>query len=211
MSERTEALLMHDLERLRAKGLYGASGDSFSMRIPGTDEFLLATGGNEPPGRVHVETPPGQPASLHALLYRDRPDAGALLLGRTDWSSALATIPTPIPVLFDEQARHIGAIGAPIGANDADGLRAAVSSGANIAIVGEQRLCLGATPDRIVFNAELFEKCATAWIIARSSGQRIHSLPRRVVTELGERLAKDQARAATSLAAGRIPEGMNAY
>lgn len=211
MSDRTEALFMRDLERLRAKGLFGASGDSFSMRIPGTDEFLLHCEDNEPPGRVHVNSPPDQPASLHALIYRDRPDAGALLLGRTDWSSALAAIPTPMPALFDEQARHIGAIGAPIGANDTDGLAAAVSGGANIAIVGEQRLCLGPTPDRIVFNAELFEKCTTAWIIARSSGQPIHSLPRQVAAELGERLAKDQARAAKSLAAGQIPEGMNAY
>ena len=87
----------------------------------------------------------------------------------------------------------------------------AASRGGNIVIYGDQRLCFGATPDRIVFNAELFEKCARAWIMARSCGGRIRTIPWWVCRIAGRRLAKDRKRAARELEAGQIPEGMNTY
>ena len=96
-------------------------------------------------------------------------------------------------------------------AGDIDGLEQAIANGANIAIFGTRRVCLGVTPERIVFNAELFEKCAKAFVIARCSGGTVRRIPWWVRVIAGGRLKKDQARATESLDAGRIPEGMNAY
>lgn len=210
MKDRIKTLLLADQARFVAKGLFGNPGDSFSMRIPGQEEFLLILGDDEP--EPFVMSGPGDgTAGLHARLYRARPDAGAILIGTTPWCTALAGLDETIPVLFDEQARHLGRTSAPVREGDFTGLLKAIADGANIAIIGEQRLCLGVTPERIVFNADLFEKCAKAFVIAHSSRGTVCQIPWLVRYIAGGRMKKDQARAAETLAAGRIPEGMNAY
>lgn len=211
MKKQIRTLLLKDQERFIKKGLFGSPGDSFSMRIPGQPEFLLLRPESEKPESVSLNCPGNDITGMHARLYRARVDAGALLIGNTPWSAALAGIEATIPILFDEQARHLGKVESPLRDGDLEGLQNAIAGGANIAIMGEQRLCLGVTPERIVFNTELFEKCAKAFVIARSSGQRIRIIPWWVRSIAGGRLKKDQVRAAESLAAGRIPEGMNAY
>lgn len=211
MKEHIRTLLLQDQERFEAKGLFGSPGDSFSMRIPGHPEFLLVTPDHHKPESVSLNCPGRDIPGLHARLYRARADAGALLIGQTPWSAALAGLETPIPILFDEQARHVGRVEAPVEKGDLDGLGNAIAGGANIAIIGEQRLCLGVTPERVVFNAELFEKCAKAYIIALSSQRTLRRIPWWVCQIAIGRMKKDQVRAAESLAAGRIPEGMNAY
>lgn len=211
MKEQIRNLLLKDQSRFITKGLFGSPGDSFSMRIPGKPEFLLVRPDHEKPESVSINCPGENVPGLHARLYRTRADAGAVLISATPWSAALANAAETIPLLFDEQARHIGKVAAPVRSGDLGGLESALLGGANIAIIGEQRLCLGVTPERIVFNAELFEKCAKAFVVALSSGRRIKRIPWWVQSIAGGRLRKDQVRAAESLAAGRIPEGMNAY
>jgi ribulose-5-phosphate 4-epimerase/fuculose-1-phosphate aldolase len=148
---------------------------------------------------------------LHAAIYRSRPDAGATLLNTTTWSPQLAAMGESPPTLYDEQARHIGTIAAPVAAGDVPAALAAVAKGANIAIFGSQCLCIGMTRDRVVFNAELFDKCAMAFVVARSSGLRVRTVPSWVRFIAGGRLKKDQKRAAQSYLEGRIPAGMNDY
>lgn len=211
MKDKIRDLLLKDQARFIKKGLFGSRGDSFSMRIPGRPEFLLVLPDHIKPESVPTGCTGGDIRGLHARLYRSRTDVGAILISSTPWSSALARENLIIPVLFDEQARHLGEVTAPVKANDHEGLESALAHGANVAIYGDQRLCLGVTPERIVFNAELFEKCAQAFVIARSSGRRIRRIPWWVRSIAVGRLKKDQERAAESLAAGRIPEGMNAY
>ncbi len=65
--------------------------------------------------------------------------------------------------------------------------------------------------DRLVFNTELFEKCAMAFVIAYSSGQRIRTVPAWVRYIASGRLQNDQQKAAECYAQGTIPEGMSAY
>jgi len=209
--EQIETLLLADHKRFVTKGLFGHEGDNFSMRIPGTDEFILIREDTGETESISMASPGDGIPKLHALLYRARPDAGALLVGSSPWCTALAGLDATIPVLFDEQARHIGSVEAPVHEGDVAGLEKAIAGGANIAIIGEQRLCLGVTPERIVLNAELFEKCAKAFVIAYSSGGPVRRIPWWVRHIAGGRMRKDQVRAAESLAAGRIPEGMNAY
>lgn len=211
LADQIRTLLLADMERFLGKGLFGQSGDSFSMRIPGQQDLLLVKAGDEKPERAAIRSPGDGIAGLHARLYGIRPDAGALLLSSTPWSAALADLDATIPVLFDEQARHLGKVEASVSREDISGLERAISRGGNAAIFGDKRLCLGLTPERIVLNAELFEKCAEAFVIAYSTGRKIHRIPWWVRAIASRRMKKDQVRAAESLAAGRIPEGMNAY
>jgi L-fuculose-phosphate aldolase len=204
-------LLQDAKERFRAKGLFDDEGDSLSMRIPGHEEFVLVF-----PNSNDVQTKPfgtqgNDAVGLHAAIYRSRKDAGAVLIGRTPWSSALATIGTAIPVLFDEQARHLGKTAKPVAAGRNRLALGALEGGGNIAIHGDQRVCIGTTPDRLVLNAELFEKCAKAFVVAYASGHRVQKVPGWARIMAGGRLRKDQKRAAESYAAGRVPQGMNAY
>jgi len=211
MSNEIRTLLLQDKARFRAKALFGNPGDSLSMRIPGRREFFLTLPHTEDISSVAFEIQNDCSAALHAAIYSNRADVGAVLIGQTPWSAALASLETAIPTLFDEPARHIGKVEPGVDDGDIEGLLGALKAGANIAICGDQRICLGVTSDRVVFNAELFEKCAKAFVIAQSCGQHIRKIPGWVRYIAGSRLSKDQKRAAESYAAGRIPEGMNAY
>lgn len=205
-------LLGNDEARLRAEALFGDPGDSLSLRIPGRDEFLMLTPERPDPMTFHFEKTTGLEApDLHATIYRSRKDAGGILVGQTPWAAALASMGSRIPALFDEQARHIGSAGKPIPVGRSARLLRALEGGSNVAIYGDRRICIGTTPNRVVFNAELFEKCAKAFVIAHAGGGRIRELPVWVRYIAGVRLRRDQKRAASSYAAGRIPEGMDGY
>jgi hypothetical protein len=67
------------------------------------------------------------------------------------------------------------------------------------------------TCERVVFNTELYEKCAQAYVIAKASGHRIGFIPIWVRLIANRRLLKDEQRAAASYRNGFIPEGINAY
>lgn len=192
--------------RLRSKGLFVPGNDSLSMLIPGTEEFLRISGDNNEP-----ETLPFESDSPHALIYQSRPDAGAVLIGTTTWSVAIGQLGNSPPVMYDEQARHIGKIPRVVSINDYAGLRKAISTGSNVIFYGQQCIRIGMTRDRVVFNAELFEKCAMAFVLASSSGGHIKKIPGWVQYIAGGRLRKDQKRASDAYAVGKIPEGMNAY
>jgi hypothetical protein len=209
-AEILELLRSHEA-RLRAKSLFGNREDSLSVRIPGREEFLLATPEPSDPMTFSFQTTGVEAAGLHATIYRSRKDAGGVLIGETPWSTALASIGARMPTLFDEQARHIGSAGKPIALGRHAQLWRALEDGRNVAIYGDRRICIGTTPNRVVFNAELFEKCAKAFVIAHAGGDRIRKLPAWVRHIAGARLRKGQKRAALSYALGRMPEGMDGY
>ena len=211
MTKQINELLQDDVARLRAKSLFGQTGDSVSMRIPGRPEFLLALPDSTELRTHRFEEKGYEAAAFHAAIYRVRDDAGAILIGRTPWSEAISKIDTAVPTLFDEQARHIGKTEDPVHVGRRERAVEALRGGGNAVVYGDQRICVGTTPDRVVFNADLFEKCAKAFVIAHASGHRIRRVPGWVRYIAGGRLKKDQKRAAESYEAGRIPEGMDAY
>jgi len=211
MTDEINELLTNGVARLRAEALFGGPGDSLSLRIPGLEEFLVVTPERSEPTAFPFATMGVEAADLHATIYRSRKDAGGVLIGQTPWSTALASIGARVPTLFDEQARHIGPAGKPIAAGGHSRLLRVLDNGGNVAIYGERRICIGTTPSRVVFNAELFEKCAKAFVITHAGGDRIRKLPAWVRYIARARLRRDQKRAALSYAAGRIPESMDAY
>lgn len=141
----------------------------------------------------------------HVEIYRRRPDAGAIVIARPHWASALALTEAPMPGLFDEQVRQLG--------RRVDRLSEMEQLGSHHCafLRGEGVLCLGVTLERAIFNVELLEKCAQAYLLATATGQRVFTVPLLVREIAFHRLKKDQARAAEAWARGEKPSGFTAY
>jgi hypothetical protein len=87
----------------------------------------------------------------------------------------------------------------------------ALASGGNALLVEGMPFCLGTTATRMAQNAELFEKCATAYVLAAAAGGTIRPLPWLVRWIANGRMKKDQRRAAERFTAGRLPEESQGY
>lgn len=206
MQEEIEKQIKDACDRLRGKGLFVSGRDSFSMRIPAEPAFLMIDGNSTQPRAVSLAD-----GGEHALIYQHRGDAGAVLMGTSHWSLAIEALGRTPPILFDEHARHLGEVPPLVAAGDLAGLQRALAGGANVAFYGSQCICIGMTRDRVVFNAQLFDKCSLAYVMAVSSGQPIKKIPGWVCWIAGRRLKRDQRRASAAYAGGTIPTGMNAY
>ncbi|MBV8500275.1 MAG: hypothetical protein JO006_00995 [Paucibacter sp.] len=185
--------------RLTAKGLL-QEGDSLSCRLPASGEMLSLVHRVGEPGLVQRTALEQGAAAMpvHALLYAARQDAGAALLARLPWAGALAVSRDTMPGVFDEQLRHLGARVRPIKAI----APAAVADGANAYITPQGVLCIGMTLERLIFNAELLEKCAKAYVLARVSGHAVGTIPWLVRWIATGRLRRDQRRAGEHHARG---------
>jgi ribulose-5-phosphate 4-epimerase/fuculose-1-phosphate aldolase len=174
-------------ERLVAKGLL-QDGDSLSCLLPADGGVLSLVQGSDG----------AQAPILHRQLYAARLDAGAALLARLPWASALAHSGETMPGVFDEQLRHLGAQVRAVETVST----AALADGANAYLTPEGVLCIGMTLERLVFNAELLEKCAKAFVLARVGGQQVRKIPWLVRWIATGRLRRDQRSAAEHHARG---------
>jgi len=188
--------------RLAARELLGGLQASLSLRIPGANAMWFGTAACESPARV-AEAP------WHAAIYAARPDVGAIAVGGGAFGLCLAEFGGRLPEVFDEQARHLGRMGPPCTA-EAE-LAAALRRGGNAVLVGGTPVCLGTTASRLALNAELFEKCAKAHVLAVAAGGPVKPLPWWVRHIANGRLQKDQARAAARLAQGLLAQESRGY
>ena len=101
-----------------------------------------------------------------------------------------------ISQVFDEQARHLGTMHPPVSMNEPKGFANALKDGANAVLVDAIPVCMGMTCQHVIFNAELFEKCAKAYVLAVSTGKTVTTLPWWVSQIANGRLRKDELRAA---------------
>ncbi len=217
---RIEAQLTVGCRRLASKGFFHSPAESFSMRVPGKMEMILVAGRSD---WRNIEISDLQTASLlesegvrglHASIYQLRADVGAIAISSPKGARLLAGFGGIMPPIFDEQVRHIGSAAGPLPEKVfliRELLWKAFGEGANAALLGEQLLCLGMTCERVLFNTELFEKCARAYLLAEASGNRIGHIPFWVRLIANRRLLKDERRAAESYRSGRIPEAITAY
>ena len=215
-----EALLAAGCRRLAGKGFFYSPAESFSMRIPGEMEMVLAAGHHD---WRNIQIADLQTASLldgkgvsglHASIYRQRADAGAIAISSPKGARLLASFGGRLPPIFDEQARHLGGAAGPLPDGvviSSESLRKAFRRGANAALLNGQLLSLGMTCERVLFNTELYEKCAQAFLLAKASGNRIGRIPLWVRVIANRRLLKDERRAAESYRKGRIPESIARY
>jgi ribulose-5-phosphate 4-epimerase/fuculose-1-phosphate aldolase len=215
-----EAQLLDGCRRLAHKGFLNASSDSLSVRIPGTGEMLLTTGRENwrKAGRVTicVKSFISQQdiTGLHESIYLERPDVGAIATSSPKGVRLLAKSGSILPPLFDEQVRHIGLpIATPLDEAllSGDLIHRAFAQGANGAVISERLLCLGMTCERAIFNTELFEKCARAYVIAKASGIRARTIPAWVRVIANNRLMKDERSAGKRYLNGQLPESKTAY
>jgi ribulose-5-phosphate 4-epimerase/fuculose-1-phosphate aldolase len=220
MSHEEAATKLRDAaRRLSAKSLL-RDGDSLSMRLAGTGQVLLLTATRNEP---HIDAvplaegasgndAPGASPSQHLVVYRSRPDVGCVVLNRQQWAASLHAFGEDMPGVFDEQVRHLGRSVGVLDESIAtpDGLRR-LRSGANAFVLPGQVLCLGMVLERAIFNAELLEKCAKAYVLASCTGLPVGRIPWLVRWIANGRLMKDERRAATKYATGQTPELSTAY
>lgn len=198
-------------ERLQRRQLLGGTEASLSLRVPGAAAMWFGRALDAVPQRVPLRTPPednGGEEGAHAAVYRARPDVGAIGWGGGSFGVALADFGGTMPQLFDEQARHLGPMAPPA---STDTLARALQHGGNVLLVQRRPLCLGSTATRLALNAELFEKCAKAHVLAVAAGGRVRALPWWVRWIANGRLRKDASRAEARFAQGLLPEESKGY
>ncbi|MBW7857939.1 MAG: class II aldolase/adducin family protein, partial [Leptonema sp. (in: Bacteria)] len=120
-------------------------------------------------------------SSLHSAIYRIRPDTGAILFSRQEWGSLLNHLTDAVPPIFDEQCRQLGKIICQLKDVPKDIPQFSghfrqstinqIKAGEQVFLCFGGVLILGHTIDRVVFNAELLEKTAKAYLMAKATGR----------------------------------------
>ena len=185
------------------------SGSSVSLRIPGKERMWWGQLDDAAPTCIDWPEHVMGDSQTHHAIYRARADVGAVLLGGGDFARSLGDFGGVMPILFDEQARHIGHMGVP--AASVQDLAAALQRGGNAVLIKGVPVTLGTTGIRMALNAQLFEKCAKAFTLAKASGARMTLLPWWVVLVANSRLMKDEKRATQCFARGEIPPENRGY
>lgn len=137
---------------------------------------------------VAGEHRPSVEAGMHLSVYRNRPDAGAVVHTHQHYASVLSVIREPVPPLFDEVSMCLGTpieivpyavSGSPeLVAN----VTAVLGNGSSAYILQNHgALCLGETLEKAVRNAELLEKAAKVYCHALCTGKEITHLPPEIV------------------------------
>ncbi|MDP9900855.1 hypothetical protein [Variovorax ginsengisoli] len=195
-----------------AKQLLQGSTAALSLRIPGTDAMWF--------GAAHAETPQrrswralkadSSQAQLHAHVLGARDDVCAVASGGGTFARGLADFGGAMPGVFDEQVRHLGRM-VPVPSRMA--VDRALSLGGNALLVQGQPIVLGMTGARLALNAELFEKCAKAYLlaVAATANGQVRSLPWVVRYVANRRLMKDEHRACLRVRQGLLPEESKGY
>jgi ribulose-5-phosphate 4-epimerase/fuculose-1-phosphate aldolase len=198
-------------ERLQGKHLLGESGGSLSLRIPGTDAIWFGSVAETTPRRIlwRGGIPASGVAEHHAAVYTARQDVSTITIGGGVYGRCLADFGGVIPQVFDEQARHLGRMGPAV--TEVRRIAHSLREGGSVVLMQGLPVCLGMTPTRMALNAELFEKCAKAYVLAVSSGARVKSLPWIVPFIANGRLRKDTRRAIQRLQQGLLPEETKGY
>jgi hypothetical protein len=197
---------------------------TLSIRIPGTSSFALhsirrqttdsASGLREQHGIEMLPLDSKERGCDHAEFYRERQDAGAVLKGPLLWMTALDRLGEQLPAVFDEQVRQLGPRVTRLDGMPGEYTTArkrSIRSGNNAFFCGDGAVCLGTTMERLVLNAELLEKCAQAFVLARLAGCAVRRIPWFVRFVAGRRLQRDERRAAEAFARGESPRGITAY
>jgi ribulose-5-phosphate 4-epimerase/fuculose-1-phosphate aldolase len=197
--------------RLNEKGLLDAPDATISVRIPGSNDAWYGAKRAQAPERVQWRGAQilAEGLRLHAAIYSSRPDVGAIAYGGGPYGLRLKDFGGRMPGVFDEQVRHLGCMGHP--ARRIDDLCGALRAGGNVTLVNGVPVSLGTTAARMAMNAELFEKCAKAFILASATGGRVKALPWVVRHVANGRLMKDEKRARESFSRGELPEEARGY
>lgn len=195
--------------RLAEKQLLEGTAAALSLRIPGGTTMWHGLADDPEPQPIDWQR---SGASAAAAVFARRRDVCAVVRGSGPFGALLAGLDETqgrAPLVFDEQVRHLGRM--PVAQTEVPGWEASLQSGGNAVLLDGWPLVLGTTATRLALNAELFEKCAKACVLAVAAGGRIRALPWIVRHVANGRLLKDERRAAARVALGLLPEESKGY
>lgn len=197
-------------ERLVAKRLLEGVAPALSLRLPGTDAMWFGAIGDRSPLRTSWQAThhTASATGIHARVYASRTDVCAIATGGGKFGLALADFGGTMPGVFDEQVRHLGRMSPP---TTTDALPRALARKGNVLLFDDQPLVLGMTGARLALNAELFEKCAKAYVLATASAGKVKPLPWIVRYVANRRLMKDEGKARLRVLQGLLPEETKGY
>ena len=200
-------------QSLTRKGYLMATGGNLSIRVSGGNAFAITPSNYDymkmTPDDVCVlgfdmkvlegHLQPSVESSMHGAIYQARPDVNAVVHTHQVYASALSLIKSPIPALFDEQARFLGRTVeiipyAPSGTGFLKNTIAKHVKNKNNAFLMQNHgaLCLGHDVERAEHNVEILEKCSLAYLLAICSEKPISRIPLAVREIAFSKLRKDQ-------------------
>ncbi|MGY4533929.1 ribulose-5-phosphate 4-epimerase/fuculose-1-phosphate aldolase [Pseudomonas sp. TE3786] len=207
VQEQQRAMWHSIRERLGSKHLQAQSSAAISTRVPGTEQFWFAASEAAMPNLVTLGADGASAIQqLHAQVYAARADIGAIASGCGRYGRHLLEVTGELPNVFDEQVRHLSKL-----MPGTTPWKTQLASGSNVLSHNGELLVLGMTGARLMLNAELFEKCAHAYVLAAATGKRIAQLPWTVRYLATRRLRKDQRRATARMAQGLLAEESKGY
>jgi L-ribulose-5-phosphate 4-epimerase len=206
-------LIVETAHELVRKGYLMATGGNLSLRIsdrnafavtPSNYDYMKMTSSDVCILDFNLTTidghlKPSVESAMHGAVYQARADVNAIVHTHQVYTSALTLIRSPIPALFDEQARFLGRSVdiipyAPSGTGFLKNTVAKHVKNHNNAFMMQNHgaLVFGHDMERAVHNVEILEKCALAYLLAICSERKISKIPLAVREVAFAKLRKDQ-------------------
>ena len=206
-------LIVETAHELVRKGFLMATGGNLSLRVKGQNAFAVTPSNYDymkmTPDDVCVldfnlnmlegHLKPSVESAMHGAIYQVRGDVNAIIHTHQVHTSALTLIKSPIPALFDEQARFLGRSVeiipyAPSGTGMLKNTVAKHVRNHNNAFMMQNHgaLVFGHDMERAVHNVEILEKCAMAYLLAICTEKKISKIPLAVREVAFAKLRKDQ-------------------
>lgn len=206
-------LIVETAYELVRKGFLMATGGNLSLRVKGQNAFAITPSNYDymkmMPEDVCIldfdlnmlegHLKPSVESVMHGAVYQVRGDVNAIIHTHQVYTSALTLIKSPIPALFDEQARFLGRSVeiipyAPSGTGMLKNTVAKHVKNHNNAFMMQNHgaLVFGHDMERAVHNVEILEKCAMAYLLAICTEKKVSKIPLAVREVAFAKLRKDQ-------------------
>jgi L-ribulose-5-phosphate 4-epimerase len=210
-----KSLIVETSRQLTKKGYLMATGGNLSLRIAGQNIFAITPSNYDYMKMVPEDIcildfelkilegslKPSVESAMHAAIYQARPDVNAIVHTHQVYASALTLIRTPIPALFDEQARFLGRSVniipyAPSGTGMlANTITRHVRDHNNAYMMQNHgALVFGQAMERAVHNVEILEKCSLAYLLVLCTERKVTRIPLAVRELAFAKLRKDQGK-----------------
>lgn len=206
-------LIVETAHELVRKGFLMATGGNLSLRVKGQNAFAITPSNYDYMKMTSEDVcildfdlnlleghlKPSVESAMHGAIYQVRGDVNAIVHTHQVYTSALTLIKSPIPALFDEQARFLGRSVeiipyAPSGTGMLKNTVAKHVKNHNNAFMMQNHgaLVFGHDMERAVHNVEILEKCAMAYLLAICTEKKISKIPLAVREIAFAKLRKDQ-------------------
>ncbi len=209
----SKQLIVETAHELVRKGFLMATGGNLSVRVKEQNAFAITPSNYDymkmMPEDVCIldfdlnllegHLKPSVESAMHGAVYQVRGDVNAIVHTHQVYTSALTLIKSPIPALFDEQARFLGRgveiiPYAPSGTGMLKNTVAKHVKNHNNAFMMQNHgaLVFGHDMERAVHNVEILEKCAMAYLLAICTEKKVSKIPLAVREIAFAKLRKDQ-------------------